>query len=68
MLMKIIEDYKTKHRTLRELQEFLDIIDEDDTQTSIEFGDNDEEVQIEIWKDKEFYICLDKDYNIIRQW
>lgn len=62
-MIDILERYKRK-RTMRDLQEELDFLDID---SSIEFGDNDEEVSMEIWKDNSFYMKIDKDFNIIKE-
>lgn len=62
-MIDILERYKKK-RTMRDLQEELDFLDID---SSIEFGDNDEEVSMEIWKDNSFYMKIDKDFNIIKE-
>lgn len=62
-IIDILERYKRK-RTMRDLQEELDFLDID---SSIEFGDNDEEVSMEIWKDNSFYMKIDKDFNIIKE-
>lgn len=62
-MIDILERYKRK-RTMRDLQEELDFLDID---SSIEFGDNDEEVSMEIWKENSFYMKIDKDFNIIKE-
>ena len=62
-MIDILEQYKRK-RTMRDLQEELDFLDID---SSIEFGDNDEEVSMEIWKENCFYMKIDKDFNIIKE-
>ena len=40
----------------------------DDISSSIEYGENDIEVSMEIWQDDNFYLKIDNKGNILKEW
>ena len=46
--------------------ECLDYIDE--VLSSIEYGENDVELSMEIWKENDFYMEIDNKGNILKEW
>jgi len=69
-IKKVLEEYKNNKKTLKELQEEFDYLDYLNIETSIYFGDEIEsgiyeEIEMEIWRENDFYIKIDNSFNII---
>lgn len=67
-ILQMINTYLKKGKcNLTQFQlECLDYID--DILSSIEYGINDIEVSMEIWKENDFYILIDTKGNIIKEY
>lgn len=67
-ILHLIDLYLKKDTyTLTDFQlECLDYIDE--ILSSIEYGENDVEVSMEIWRDQDFYIKIDKFGEILKEY
>lgn len=70
-LENILKEYKDNKKTLKELQEEFDYLDYLNIETSIYFGDEIEsgiyeEIEMEIWRENDFYMKIDNSFNIIK--
>lgn len=67
-ILHLIDLYlKRDDYTLTDFQlECLDYIDE--VLSSIEYGENDVELSMEIWKENDFYMEIDNKGNVLKEW